>query len=150
MSRSCLTAGCSLCCKVLTSEFNNAGTWCPNCRPGKGGCMIFATRPKCTGFECGWLQGELGDHWQPNKCHMVVRAGDSSEDLHVNVDPAYPDAWLKEPYHSELRAQVKLGGKVTVHVGNKYVVIADSFDGLPKGADKNKLKIVLPEALGKD
>jgi hypothetical protein len=112
--------------------------------------MIFATRPKCTTFECGWLQGELPNHWQPNKCHMVVRAGDGSEDMHIFVDPAYPDAWLKEPQHSDLRAHVKGGGKVTVHIGNKYVVIADSFDGLPKGADKNKLKIVLPEALGKD
>src|SRR5262245_34979797 len=60
---------CSLCCKLLNiDELNKpANTWCQHCRPGKGGCSIYADRPPdCRTFACGWLtHPEFGDIWKP-------------------------------------------------------------------------------------
>jgi Fe-S-cluster containining protein len=57
--RSC--GECSLCCKlppIDTPELQKqANTWCPHCRPGKGGCSDYETRPTlCRNYRCLWLK----------------------------------------------------------------------------------------------
>ena len=52
---------CSLCCKLPSvRDFNKPiDTWCSHCRPGKGGCSIYADRPnRCRAFVCGWLASD--------------------------------------------------------------------------------------------
>ena len=66
--RSC--GSCSLCCKLLViDELDKPpDTWCPHCKPGRGGCSIYADRPpSCRLFRCGWLdsKGSVGDEWIP-------------------------------------------------------------------------------------
>jgi hypothetical protein len=50
---------CSLCCKLINvrEPLNKPrDVWCQHCRPGKGGCSIYDTRPDvCRGFACDWL-----------------------------------------------------------------------------------------------
>jgi len=62
---------CSLCCYVLDiDELNKpANTWCQHCRPGNGGCDIYADRPPvCRGFVCQWLRdGSVLDYGFPSR-----------------------------------------------------------------------------------
>ena len=72
--RSCGT--CSLCCKlpeiVVLNKPTNA--WCQHCKPGKGGCGIYQTRPeKCQNFGCGWLTNlSFYDDWFPARAKLYV------------------------------------------------------------------------------
>jgi hypothetical protein len=112
---------CSLCCKLLSiRELDKPiDTWCQHCRPGKGGCSIYANRPaECRSFECGWLADErIGEEWFPARCKMVLSQTDEGH-LSVTVDPAFSDAWRREPYHSQLMAQP---GLVVVRVGRRCI-----------------------------
>lgn len=108
-TRTCGT--CSLCCKLpCISELSKPiDTWCRHAAPGRGGCSIYPDRPRsCSTFVCGWLSGALDDAWFPAGCEMVVIARVpphlADEGVLVMVDPACPDAWRREPYHTQLRA----------------------------------------------
>ena len=68
---------CSLCCKLfpVAQLEKPLGQWCQYCKPGcvSGGCGIYATRPQiCRDYVCGWLGGDLADHWAPERCRMVT------------------------------------------------------------------------------
>jgi hypothetical protein len=121
MTRECGT--CSLCCKLIyVAELNKAiDTWCPHCRPGHDRCTIYPDRPtSCRAFICGWLSGKLkiGDEWYPARSKMVIsRAGDS---FLIVVDPAYPNAWRREPYYGQLLALAKRSG-VKIRVGQRFI-----------------------------
>jgi hypothetical protein len=104
---------CSLCCKLpYVVELNKPiDTWCQHARPGCGGCAIYPDRPfSCRGFICGWLSGELevGDEWFPARCKMIIAPRVpphtlADQGMLVTVDPAYPNAWRREPYYTQLR-----------------------------------------------
>ena len=122
---------CSLCCKVLPiggSLAKPANQWCRHCRPGAGGCAIYAERPiHCRGFACGWLVNPaMGDEWFPARSKIVVRQarhGDIAI-LEFVVDPSYPDKWREEPYHSAIRRAGAQGGSlVQVVVGDKVLFV---------------------------
>jgi hypothetical protein len=113
---------CSLCCKLLAiDELDKpAGRWCRHCRPGRGGCSIYADRPDvCRGFHCGWLDGVVGNYWYPLRSHLVLTRGDPDDrrdqygrpvSWHlIYVDPDYPEIWRREPYWTELRRWVLMG-----------------------------------------
>jgi hypothetical protein len=91
---------CSLCCKlppIDTPELQKqANTWCPHCRPGKGGCSIYETRPTlCRNYRCLWLKdAALGEEWKPSHCRMYLHF--TSAGLAVVVDPGYPEQWRQE------------------------------------------------------
>ena len=69
---------CSMCCKILlitVPELSKpAGEWCKHCRPGKGGCSIYKTRPDiCKGFACMWLvDPDFTEDWKPTRAKIVV------------------------------------------------------------------------------
>ena len=95
---------CALCCKVMAIEelAKPAGQWCRHCKPGRG-CQIHDSRPdECRDFNCLWLIDErFGPHWRPNKSKLVLTA--SEDGIEVRCDPGFPEAWRKEPYHSQIR-----------------------------------------------
>ena len=141
-ARSC--GSCSLCCKLLKVDdppfFKPAGKWCPHCRPGRGGCSIYDHRPAlCRGWGCGWLlSSTLGDEWQPARCKMVVGwevISDANEHAYCNirVDPGTPDAWRREPYHSQIHAWALNGlrGVNGVTIGTRVAVGRRVFIILP-------------------
>ena len=95
---------CSLCCKLpYVAELKKPiDTWCRHARPGNGGCSIYRDRPtSCRGFICGWLSDELkvGDEWCPTHCKMIISRA-AEKGFLIIVDPAYPNAWRREPYYS--------------------------------------------------
>lgn len=135
---------CSLCCKLLqispepdiTPPYpgKSWNEWCPSCKPGAlpGGCQRYTTRPKaCEAFQCIWLQSQsrvdvptLSDRLKPNNCHAVLVQ--SQEDYFVMfayIDPAYPEAWQKEPLRTHLRMVANNGGTVVVVLKDKRLIM---------------------------
>jgi hypothetical protein len=123
--------GCTLCCKVMRVDaplFKPMNQWCMHCVPGKG-CGIHETRPPvCRHFHCVWLtDAQFGPEWEPERCHMVLWIDLEGRRLNANVDEDHPQAWLAEPYYSQLKslASVALyrGGQIVVYVGEDTFVI---------------------------
>jgi hypothetical protein len=105
-----------------------ADTWCPSAKPGCGDCAIYATRPSaCRDFECWWVRdgSPFGDEWLPARCKMVISAltkpgSDKAEGLKIFVDPAFPNAWRREPYYLQLLA-IARGMYVTLRIGPRQM-----------------------------
>jgi hypothetical protein len=143
---------CSLCCKLLPiRELDKPESqWCVHCRPGHGGCTIYADRPaSCRGFACEWLVNrQLGDEWCPTQAKMFVHYNYDplgKLGLYIMVDPSRPDAWRREPYHSHLKSWALnnlRAGRMRVYV----TVGPRSFLMLPDGAVEvtGKFHIVVP------
>lgn len=98
--------GCSLCCKVLRINALDkaAGQWCSRFRKGVG-CSTHATSPvECQRFQCFWTLSEtLGEEWRPDRSKLVLWS-DAPGRIIVEVDPAFPNAWRREPYYAALKA----------------------------------------------
>jgi hypothetical protein len=100
------------------------GVLCRHCESGRG-CGIYPDRPvSCRGFYCGYLALPfVAQHWFPDDCGMVVFPLSADKRLAVHVDPANPDAWRAEPFHSDLRkwavAAEQMGFQVNVSIGRR-------------------------------
>jgi len=131
---------CSLCCKVLhIPELNKpVNQWCPHCRPGKGGCSIYADRPDvCRVYQCGWLSTDkLPESWYPAKSHFLVQTNDDDTVLYVHVDQGFPSAWRKEPYYAELLVMAR-EFLVVVEVGNNRILLRPDGTEVPSYLSKN-------------
>jgi hypothetical protein len=101
-------------------------TWCRHARPGTGGCSIYPDRPtSCRAFTCGWLSEELkvGDEWFPAHCKMIISAlgySAAKQGFLIIVDPAYPNAWQREPYYGQLLALARRS-IVKIWVGRRLI-----------------------------
>ena len=120
---------CSLCCKLpYISELNKPiDSWCRHARPGVGGCSIYPERPaSCRSFMCVWLLGarELGDERFPARCKMIVspRNNPAEQGVLVMVDPAYPNAWRRKPYHVQLLGWAQRM-VVEIRVGRRCILL---------------------------
>jgi len=126
---------CTLCCRVLAiDELDKPeGVACRHCESGRG-CGIYPDRPEsCRGFYCGYLALPfVGQHWFPDHCGMVVFPLSADRRLAVHVDPANPDAWKAEPFHSDLRqwavAAEKMDFQVNVSIGRRVIAILPHAD----------------------
>lgn len=99
---------CSLCCKLPYIEAplqKPMGLWCRHCRPGKGGCSIYDTRPEpCRNFLCLWLAFDsFDDRWKPTTAKLYVFTEMGGNRLAVHVDPSFPNKWREEPYFSQIK-----------------------------------------------
>ncbi len=114
---------CTLCCHLPEIEaFDKpANVFCQHCVEGEG-CRIYATRPKlCRDFLCLWKTSpELGPEWEPAKAGMMIYG--QGQQMTVLVDPAFPDAWTREPHAGQFRqwaaAAEESGGYIIVFVGD--------------------------------
>ena len=121
--------GCTLCCKVLEAEpiGKPANVWCVHCVKGVG-CGIHLSRPPvCREYHCGWLiDGTLGEEWRPETAHIIITYRNEGMRLNAHADEDYPDAWLKEPYYSQLKRWAAMGlergGQVFAYVGRQASV----------------------------
>ncbi len=120
---------CSLCCKLfeITELSKPFGKWCPNCNVGVG-CRIYGQHPiSCQTFRCGYLAALVPEEWKPSKSHMVITFVKDLEYPVVHVDPNYPGAWRKEPFHSQIRQwatdAAKVDGMVLVSINGQYTVV---------------------------
>jgi len=123
---------CSLCCKLYeVPELDKpVYQWCRHFAKGKG-CTIHATRPDvCRNYQCAWSHNTvLDDSWRPDNAHFIMEAREN--ELTIIPDPAFPDAWRREPYHSRIRALAVRNGPVFTLVLLRY---------------KGRIIIVFPEA----
>jgi hypothetical protein len=127
MTRTCGT--CSLCCKLpYVAELSKPiDTWCRHCKPGKGGCSIYSERPQqCMDFICAWLNGDLDDEWFPARAKMYARWMSSSRSrtgrrFMIDADPAFPNMWRREPYHSLIRRIAAGGHGVGIRIGRRII-----------------------------
>ena len=125
---------CSLCCLLLDvrEAGKKDGEWCPHCKPGKGGCMIYDHRPhRCRGYACAWLVNEtIPEHWYPLKSHMILdfAKGDPAT-LRVHVHPDHPDRWKQEPFLSDI------GKLVQWAVRSRFKMLIDGNDVTLDGKD---------------
>jgi hypothetical protein len=131
--RSCGT--CMMCCKVpAIEEFAKPpGVWCRHALSGKG-CGIYPDRPaSCQAFYCLWMQDEsFGPEWKPEKAKFVVYLQRNGVNLQVAVDPNYPNAWTKAPYHARIRRWVADGADrghfVFVRIGTRVIALLPGGD----------------------
>ena len=120
-----------MCCKLpLIKELEKpSGRWCPHAAIGKG-CGIYQDRPPvCREFLCQWmLEPGLGPEWKPEKAKFILyRDREKEEILNVAVDPAFPDAWTKPPFHAAIKNWVLEGAErgrlVMVRIGTRWIAV---------------------------
>jgi hypothetical protein len=124
-----------MCCKVpAIEEFAKPpGVWCRHAVSGKG-CGIYQDRPgSCRTFYCLWMQDEsFGPEWKPEKAKFVVYVQRNGVNLQVAVDPNFPNAWTKAPYHARIRRWVEEGAErghfVFVRVGSRVIALLPGRD----------------------
>lgn len=138
--RSC--GSCSQCCKMMSIDAPElkkpVDTWCRHCKPGKGGCRVYETRPSvCKAFACGWLlNASIGDAWWPARSKIVIhyhRIGPKIVCAFV-VDASTPHRWRGEPFYSDIKRAALAGlsqrgaGHFLVHVevGERKILILPS------------------------
>lgn len=123
---------CAMCCKILEIEALGKGrhTMCGHFRKGAG-CGIYGDRPTaCRQFVCLWLaEPNMDAAWRPDRARFILW-GDKR--LMVDVDPAYPDAWKREPYYSKIKqaADPRKSGveQVVVRNGREVVIVFPEAD----------------------
>jgi len=126
---------CGLCCKLMGVEAidKRPHSWCPHFRKAQG-CAIYTDRPKaCADFSCYWLQAEgLDDRWRPDRARFVLHREHGGQTLIVEVDPASPQAWRQEPFHSTFRTWAAQGApkglSLNVLVGRRAFEILPDRD----------------------
>ena len=126
---------CGMCCKLMhiPTLAKPRHTWCPK-YVMRSGCGIYADRPaECAAFFCLYLTAEdLGEAWRPDKAKFMIWTGSVQRRLIVEVDPASPLAWRKEPYYSQLKAWSDRNRpdafEVTVRVGDQVTIVFPEAD----------------------
>jgi hypothetical protein len=142
--RACGT--CMMCCKVpAIEEFAKPpGVWCRHAVSGKG-CAIYADRPGCCrAFYCSWMQdASFGPEWKPEKSKFVVYWQRNGANLQIAVDPSFPNAWTRAPYHARIRGWVteraERGQFVFVRIGMRMIALLPDRDvdlGRVEGTDE--------------
>ncbi len=126
-----------MCCKLLSvAELEKEpGTWCGLC-DAKAGCNAYAERPtECRDFYCGYLlDPALDERWKPSHCKLVVTQEEQLGETLIHNDPARPDAWRREPFHSQILAWASAaaaeGGKVIVWQGDAKIAVMPAEAGI--------------------
>ena len=134
---------CGMCCKLMTIPAlgKPRHSWCPK-YVVRAGCSIYEDRPsECRAFVCQYLvMPELDEQWRPDKARFMMWTGREARRLIVEVDPAHPTAWRREPYYRQLKAWSDRNGadpiEVTVRVGDHIIVVFPEAD-LDLGLEEN-------------
>ncbi len=134
---------CGMCCKLMTIPAlqKPRHTWCPNyvMKRGRG---IYETRPsECSAFMCTYLLADgLDETWRPDKAKFMMWTGSEARRLIVEVDPASPMAWRREPYYSQLKRWSDRNGpdamEITVRVGSQVTILFPEAD-IDLGPEQN-------------
>jgi hypothetical protein len=126
---------CTLCCRILGIEAigKAAGEWCRHCDIGRG-CNIHDERPQsCRDFDCLYkTDPALPEAWSPVLSHLLLRMDHGGGRLMVFVDPVYPDAWTRAPYHRQLRHMaaglLPRHGQVMVRIDDRHIAVLPERD----------------------
>jgi hypothetical protein len=138
--RSC--GECSLCCKLVQPDELPAtaiGEWCPHCKPGDGGCMIYPDRPRsCREFLCLWrMKTNIPDHVRPDRAGFFAwfpaRPFPHIE-LCVDADRVDADTVDKESYGRMLEMVLGTGMVVSLSLGTGKSVFLNLKPDDPRSA----------------
>lgn len=151
IDRAC--GSCGLCCKLMRIEEIDKpeNRWCPHYSQGRG-CGVYQTRPtECATFVCGWLVDEkLDERWKPTTARFFLWQPAGPRRLVIEVDPAFPQAWRKEPYYSTIKSWSNRSrpgaAELIVKVGQRVTMIFPERDielGLlqPEGVIKSGYRL---------
>jgi hypothetical protein len=117
----------------------------PNEVDQEPGTSVFTLRPSqagkdlallaCASFRCLWLDSQFHEDaelrqmrpMRPDFTHVVMYPETVEEKklLHVNVDPAFPDAWLRDPVRSYLNDVMAQGAQLEVIIGEHRFEISE-------------------------
>lgn len=96
---------CTLCCTLyeVADMGKKAGHACAHDKTD--GCGIWGLHPdSCQSFKCVWLKhDDLNGLWRPDTAGFVMRFEPEGNSLCVDVDPARPGHWRREPYYAQLK-----------------------------------------------
>lgn len=113
--------GCTMCCKLLgVGELKKrANDWCTHCNIGKG-CSIYEQRPPtCQEFACLYRFAQKAPlALRPDKSKVVLAPSTNPNVICAHVDPGTPDAWKKEPVHSQIKEFAEAGFLVVISHGD--------------------------------
>jgi hypothetical protein len=105
-----------MCCKIppIPELDKPENAWCRHCRPGKGGCTAYETRPDvCRKFACGWLMDDVlyGEEWKPSHSKIVIRCYDQGGGpmYQFMVDHSTPNRWREQFYYSTIKRVAFVG-----------------------------------------
>lgn len=132
-----------MCCKLMTIPTlqKPRHAWCPKYVMRRG-CGIYEERPsECSAFFCTYLLApDLDEAWRPDKAKFMMWTGQEARRLIVEVDPASPMAWRREPYYSQLKAWSDRSRpeptEVTVRVGSQVFILFPEAD-IDLGQEEN-------------
>jgi hypothetical protein len=122
---------CTLCCKLVGVEELGKGrnAWCPHCEKGRG-CRIYETRPAtCRTFHCLWLVDQgIEECLKPERSKVVLVGSREKGEVAAFVDPAYPDAWRRDPMHWLLNRMAERF-QVTILIGERRIDLPRAVAG---------------------
>ena len=127
---------CSLCCKlpsISVPELTKpAQSWCPHCKPGKGGCSIYNSRPTiCEEFVCMWLADPvMADNLRPDKC-KVMFSMTIQNTVQAQVDKAFPTAWRSGAAHEAIEKFRENGYHVIIIKGSERTFLNGKGASIP-------------------
>ena len=107
--------------------------WCPHFVT-RAGCGIYEDRPAaCREFVCMYLAApELDETWRPDKARFMIWTGQEERRLIVEVDPAMPTAWRREPYYRQLKAWSDRNRpepmEILVRIGSQVIMLFPETD----------------------
>ena len=138
---------CGLCCNIMgvPSLGKPRRQWCTHFQRGVG-CGIYAQRPiDCASFECAYLTVDgLSEDWRPDRAGFLMWTDGVDTRLIIDVDPARPFAWKREPYYSQIKAwSVPTPGgasMVVVRAMGRVTVVMPMVD-IDIGPEREKGKI---------
>ena len=89
---------------------------------------------ECRQFYCGYLlDPTLDERWKPSLCKLVITHEEQLGETLIHNDPARPDAWRREPFHSQILAWAATaaaeGGKVIVWQGETKIAVMPAQAG---------------------
>jgi hypothetical protein len=91
----------------------------------------------CATFECLWLNSQKHEevsrrqprHFRPDITHVVIGPQDPSDNmvLHIQVDPAHPDAWRAPEIATQLNEIIRGGARIGVNLGEISFELSEPF-----------------------
>jgi hypothetical protein len=69
----------------------------------------------------------FGPDWKPEKSKFVVYMQANAPNLQIAVDPSFPNAWMRPPYHARIKKWAADGGAqgrfVFVRIGMRLIAL---------------------------
>lgn len=130
LTRRC--GSCSWCCRIpaIPALGKPKDVWCGHCRPGHGGCSIYADRPEvCRDFACLWLSGSGPEALRPDRSKVMFTVTREVPPyaphgfLVAHCDPRDPLAYQRAGARAFMTPWLAQGNPAIVVAGSQCVLL---------------------------